>query len=144
MRYCAVHPDAKPAPETSIGIKLMIDHVILNVKDLKESKRFYEAALAPLGYDVIWDLPEWVGFGQAEQADFWVALREPCHAKVHVAFACEARATVHDFYSSALEAGGRDNGPPGIRERYGRDYYTAYVFDPDENNIEAVCRKPAR
>ena len=28
----------------------MIDHVILNVTDLEESKRFFAEALAPLGY----------------------------------------------------------------------------------------------
>ncbi len=48
------------------------------------------------------------------------------------------------FYAAALEAGGNDNGPPGIREHYGPNYYSAFVFDPDGNNIEAVCRKTER
>ena len=119
----------------------MIDHVILNVNDLAASRRFYEEALAPLAYEVVWDLPEWVGFGQAGKADFWIALREPLHTNVHIAFACNERDTVSGFYAAALEAGGNDNGAPGIREHYGPNYYSAFVFDPDGNNIEAVCRK---
>lgn len=89
----------------------MIDHVILNVKDLAASKRFYKETLAPLGYDVVWDLPEWVGFGDAGKAEFWIALREPRHTQVHVAFACTERATVDLFHAAALQAGGKDNGP---------------------------------
>jgi catechol 2,3-dioxygenase-like lactoylglutathione lyase family enzyme len=119
----------------------MIDHVILNVKDLTESRRFYERAFAPLGYGVVWNLPKWVGFGPPGKAGFWIALREPRHTGVHVALRCEDGATVDRFYAAAMEAGGRDNGTPGIREHYGTNYYSAFVFDPDGNNIEAVCRK---
>lgn len=118
----------------------MIDHVILNVQDLLKGKRFYGSALEPLGYSVVWDLPEWVGFGQSGQADFWIALREPRHTSVHVAFRCEDRATVDAFYTAGIEAGGKGNGPPGVREHYHPHYYSAYVLDPDGNNIEAVCR----
>ena len=42
------------------------------------------------------------------------------------------------FHASALEAGGRDNGAPGLRPEYYEGYYGAYVFDPDANNVEAV------
>ena len=119
----------------------MIDHVILNVKNLERSKRFYVEALIPLGYEVIWNLKKWIGLGQEEGADFWIAEREPVHTRVHVAFVCEKRETVDRFYSAALKSGGKDNGPPGVREQYHPDYYGAFVFDPDGNNIEAVCRK---
>lgn len=119
----------------------MIDHVILNVENLEVSKRFYAEALAPLGYEIVWNLEKWVGFGQAGKADFWITLREPPHTKVHVAFGCEERETVDRFYAAALRAGGKDNGPPGIREHYHPNYYGAFVFDPDGNNIEAVCHE---
>ena len=46
------------------------------------------------------------------------------------------------FHAAAIEAGGTDNGAPGLRW-YHTDYYGAYVLDPDGNNIEAVCHKPA-
>ena len=43
---------------------------------------------------------------------------------------------------AGLGAGGRDNGAPGIRAHYHKDYYGAFVIDPDGNNIEAVCHDP--
>jgi len=48
---------------------------------------------------------------------------------------------VDGFYKAALEAGGTDNGPPGLRPSYHPNYYGAFVLDPDGNNIEAVCRE---
>ncbi len=43
-----------------------------------------------------------------------------------------------DHSPAAVAAGGKDNGPPGLRPRYHPNYYGAFVFDPDGNNIEAV------
>lgn len=119
----------------------MIDHVILNVMSFEDSFRFYKAALAPLGYEVIWELAEGAGFGREGKPDFWVIEREPPHTRVHVAFACDDRSTVDAFHQAALEAGGTDNGPPGLREQYHPSYYGAFVLDPDDNNIEAVCHR---
>ena len=47
------------------------------------------------------------------------------------------------FYHAALAAGAKDNGAPGLRERYHPNYYAAFVLDPDGHNIEAVCHNPA-
>ncbi len=47
-----------------------------------------------------------------------------------------------NFTLQALAAGGRDNGPPGIRAYYHPNYYGAFVFDLDGHNIEAVCHAP--
>ena len=47
-----------------------------------------------------------------------------------------------EFYQAAIAAGGRDNGGPGLRPNYHPNYYGAFVFDPDGNNIEAVCHQP--
>jgi predicted lactoylglutathione lyase len=59
-----------------------------------------------------------------------------------VAFLAQSRKTVDEFYAAAIAAGGKDNGKPGIRPHYHENYYGAFVFDPDGNNIEAVCHKP--
>lgn len=120
----------------------MIDHVVLNVSNLDASRRFYEAALAPLGLAVIAEFPEGVGFGSGSKPEFWIALREPVNIGVHVAFASEERQSVHAFHEKALEAGGIDHGAPGLRELYHPHYYGAFVLDPDGNNIEAVCHRP--
>ena len=53
------------------------------------------------------------------------------------------RETVDAFYEAALAAGGKDNGPPGLRVHYHPNYYGAFVRDPDGNNVEAVCHTPA-
>jgi predicted lactoylglutathione lyase len=55
-----------------------------------------------------------------------------------VAFEAQSQEQVDAFYAAALEAGGRDNGPPGIRPEYSDTYYAAYILDPNGNNIEAV------
>ena len=53
------------------------------------------------------------------------------------------RETVDAFYAAAIAAGGKDNGPPGLRPQYHDNYYAAFVLDADGNNIEAVCHSPA-
>jgi catechol 2,3-dioxygenase-like lactoylglutathione lyase family enzyme len=119
----------------------MLDHVGLRVSDYARSKRFYERALAPLGYRVMLEFGgDAAGFG-AERPDFWISPGAPA-APLHVAFTCPDRATVDAFYRAALEAGGRDNGAPGLRPEYHPTYYGAFVLDPDGHNVEAVCHRP--
>ncbi|CAN1554595.1 hypothetical protein MCEMIH16_02328 [Caulobacteraceae bacterium] len=59
-----------------------------------------------------------------------------------LALAAPDRKAVDAFYAAAVAAGGRDNGPPGLRPHYHPDYYGAFVLDPDGLNIEAVCHTP--
>ncbi len=116
----------------------MIDHVTLRVSDFEAAKRFYDAALAPLHYHPLVEYPDETGYG-ADRADFWVVGAERPTSNAHVAVASRDHAGVDAFYAAAMANGGRDNGPPGPRPDYGEDYYAAYVWDPDGNNIEAVC-----
>ena len=123
----------------------MIDHTGLNVSDFGKSKAFYVAALAPLGYQVMMEFPaEMVpqgamGMGVPPKPDFWVAGGTANSPPLHIAFRAASRTQVDAFYRAAMAAGGRDNGPPGVREHYHPDYYGAFVLDPDGHNIEAVC-----
>jgi catechol 2,3-dioxygenase-like lactoylglutathione lyase family enzyme len=120
----------------------VIDHVVLGVHHLDESKFFYEHALAPVGLKIVADGPELIGFGEeGGRAFFWLATREPTH-RVHVAFTASNRATVDAFHAAAMRAGGVDNGAPGVRSQYHEHYYAAYAFDADGNNIEVVCHEP--
>lgn len=120
----------------------MIDHVGLKASDFETSKRFFAAALAPLGYSLIGEFGgAAAGFGADGKPDFWIS-KGPS-APVHVAIASPDRATVDAFHAAALAAGGRDNGAPGVRPQYHPDYYAAFVYDPDGNNIEAVCHASA-
>jgi catechol 2,3-dioxygenase-like lactoylglutathione lyase family enzyme len=129
----------------------MIDHVGLAVADLEASRAFYTAALAPLGISVQMEVTEertgghggHLGFGTPQRPDFWIGSCRAPSASVHVAFAASTRAEVDAFHAAALEAGGRDNGAPGLRPEYHPNYYGAFVLDPDGNNVEAVCHAPA-
>lgn len=126
----------------------MIDHVGIGCSDLFASRRFYEAALAPLGITVLVELtPEMtggdysgIGMGR-DRPSFWFGNDGARGTGVHIAFQADTRAQVDAFYAAAMAAGGRDNGKPGLREHYAPDYYGAFVWDPDGINVEAVCRQ---
>jgi catechol 2,3-dioxygenase-like lactoylglutathione lyase family enzyme len=127
----------------------MLDHVGLAVADYQKAKAFYEKALKPLGIGVIMELtPEQtggvaaVGFGENQKPYFWIGTDDKPKGGQHVAFVAADRKMVDDFYAAALAAGGRDNGKPGLRPHYHADYYGAFVYDLDGNNIEAVCHRP--
>ncbi len=117
----------------------LIDHVHLRVADLDASRRFYRAALEAIGR-----LDAFGENGHAFWADeLYVDRADGPASRVHVAFQARSEAQVQAFHRAAIAAGGRDNGPPGLR-RYGASYYAAFVLDPDGNNIEAVWHGPAR
>lgn len=118
----------------------MFDHVLLKVKDVNASKRFYNAALAPLGFQVEYEGDGMVGFGPKGAPALWLSKGDPT-GPVHLAFVAKTRDAVKAFYAAALPAGGKDNGKPGLRPDYGSNYYGGFVKDPDGNNIEAVCHK---
>ena len=122
---------------------MIIDHIGIGTADYEGSKAFFAKALAPLGIEIIAEYEPWVGFGKAGNAEFWLRRQTTRQEPIHVAFFAENRSQVDAFYKAALAAGGRDNGAPGIRERYHPNYYGAFVLDPDGNNIEAACHKPA-
>jgi catechol 2,3-dioxygenase-like lactoylglutathione lyase family enzyme len=122
----------------------MLDHVGFAVSDYERSKAFYSQALAPLGITLLMEpMNAAAGFGKDGKPFFWIETRSAAQTGVHVAFAVDDRATVDAFHAAALEAGGMDNGAPGVREIYHPGYYGGYVLDPDGNNIEAVCHRPA-
>jgi catechol 2,3-dioxygenase-like lactoylglutathione lyase family enzyme len=119
----------------------MIDHLKLHVRDVERSRTFYEQALAPLGYRVMLEpAPGVVGFG-VDRPEFWLALQSETTSFAHVAFGVETTDLVDAFHATALDAGGRDNGAPGLRPHYHARYYGAFVLDPDGNNVEAVCHR---
>jgi catechol 2,3-dioxygenase-like lactoylglutathione lyase family enzyme len=118
----------------------VIDHIGVGVRDFDESLDFYTRALAPLGLELV-ALDESdnrsAGFGIRGRDDFWIHEGRPL-GRAHLAFEGESREAVDAFHAAALAAGGRDNGPPGVRPAYSDTYYAAYVLDPNGNNIEAV------
>ena len=113
----------------------MIDHLGLGVSDLERSRAFYERALEPLGYRVLIERNGSLGFGRDGKPDFFVHVNRPLSGPTHVAIASPDRATVDAFHAAGLAAGGRDNGPPGLRTHYHQHYYGAFVLDPEATTL---------
>ena len=123
----------------------MFDHVKFGVSDFAASKAFYVKALQPLGVVVIAEGHPTYGV-ELCQPEGTVSLclfqTEEKPAQLHIAFKAESRQQVEAFHRAALEAGGKDNGPPGLRPQYSGKYYAAFVIGPDGHNLEAVFHEP--
>jgi catechol 2,3-dioxygenase-like lactoylglutathione lyase family enzyme len=120
----------------------MFDHVGFGVSDYAASKAFFLKALQPLGVAVVMEGPHGVGLGQNGKPSLWMYQTSEKPAHLHLAFAADNRKQVKEFYRAALEAGGKDNGAPGLRLHYHANYYGAFVIAPDGHNVEAVCHTP--
>jgi catechol 2,3-dioxygenase-like lactoylglutathione lyase family enzyme len=126
---------------------MAIDHVSVGVTNIKRSKDFYDAVLAPLGMRPIYPVEingqlVGVGYGETQKPTFWIQLPINGQAAsmgngVHIAFSTTSRQQVDAFFLAAIERGGVEDGRPGLRTEYHPDYYGAFVRDPDGNKIEA-------
>ena len=122
----------------------MFDHVVFGVTNYEASKAFFLKALTPLGIVVLHEDALGIELSRPETEVSLCIRREheanPAH--LHLAFVAENRQQVRAFYKAALQAGGTDNGAPGLRLTYNPNYYAAFVIAPDGHNVEAVCHKP--
>jgi catechol 2,3-dioxygenase-like lactoylglutathione lyase family enzyme len=128
----------------------VLDHVSVGVTNIDRSRRFYDAALRPLG------LVRIVDFGNGRGSDYGAApgslgveftITNEAQVKTpipgaHLCFRAASRLAVDAFYAAALATRGCDDGAPGLRPHYHADYYCAFVLDPDGHRIEAVCHAP--
>jgi catechol 2,3-dioxygenase-like lactoylglutathione lyase family enzyme len=120
-----------------------ISHVSLGTNDFPRAQAFYDAVLATLGLRRVMGFDEGAGYGH-EFPEFWVQLPHDGAAAnpgngTHVCFSAETQQQVQAFHRKALEMGGEDEGPPGLRKEYSDNYYGAFVRDLDGNKIEAMC-----
>ena len=114
-----------------------VDHLWIRVADVAAAQRFYETVAPHAGFAVVAELGDRTRFSGGNGSFSVVDGRPTEH--VHVAFPAADDATVDAFHRAALQAGYRDNGPPGERPEYHAGYYGAFVLDPDGNNVELVC-----
>jgi catechol 2,3-dioxygenase-like lactoylglutathione lyase family enzyme len=124
----------------------MLHHASFAVSDLARSVQFYDAAFSALGYVRVWEDETAVGYGLPGGGDKFAVKVKPGGISVpregfHLAFAAPSREAVTAFYQAAMAHGGRDNGGAGLHPEYGKDYYAAFVFDPDGYRIEAVINQ---
>ena len=124
----------------------MLDHASVGVRDLARAVAFYDAVLAPLGAVRVWSSERGAAYGPPGQEDKLALFRAdgaaPAGDGAHLALTAPSAAAVDAFHRAALAHGGRDDGAPGPRPRYGAGYYAAFVRDPDGNKLEAVCHLP--
>ena len=116
----------------------MIDHLSVRVSDFNRALTFYKAVLAPLGYRLVMEFPGMAGLGVAGKPDLWLTASDKPINPTHVGFVAD-RKQVDAFHAAGLAIGAASNGTPGVRAEYHPNYYGAFLFDPDQNNIEAVC-----
>lgn len=121
----------------------MFDHVAFGVSDYEASKAFFLKALAPLGVVIVHEGTLGVEMSPPNgQASLCMGKAREKPAPLHLAFRAENRRQVVAFHRAALEAGGKDNGAPGLRPHYHPNYYAAFVIGPDGHNVEVVCHEP--
>jgi catechol 2,3-dioxygenase-like lactoylglutathione lyase family enzyme len=123
----------------------MFDHVKFGVSDYAASKAFYLKALEPLGVAVVSEGSPAYGVEMVRptsKCSLIICQSDEKPAHLHLAFTAENRRQVEAFHRAALEAGGKDNGAPGLRPHYHANYYAAFVIGPDGHNIEVVCHEP--
>ena len=122
----------------------MLDHISIQCADLAASAAFYDAVLAPLGGERIFDFGQTIGYGIPPAPDFWIQAQVTGEGfrESHIAFAAADRATVRQFFSTAVAAGAEVLHEPKLWHEYHDQYYGAFVRDPDGNNVEAVSHGP--
>lgn len=127
----------------------MISYVTLGSNDRVKAKAFFDATLAPLGLTATYADDEMVGYGPAGgETQLWVlqpfdGLDATAGNGSMLALSASSREQVDQVHAAALAAGGRDEGRPGLRDRYGPNYYAAYFRDPEGHKLAVVCRAPA-
>lgn len=119
---------------------MKLDHINLYVSDVAQSRKFYELVLPPAGLPVNREYGDVaVGFGDKNYAVLALVRQESPVQPTHVAFRVSTRDQVDELYETAINAGGIDNGSPGLRPDYHESYYAAFVKDRDGHNLEFVC-----
>ena len=126
-----------------VGAARGIDHVTITTRDCRAAKRFYEPALRPLGFSVVFDWPAggraYLGL-PAEPSSLWIVQRSH-PGRASVSLSAVDRDAVDAFYAAALAAGGQTVSPPAHRPEYTAGTYAAEVLDADGNTLEAICRQ---
>jgi catechol 2,3-dioxygenase-like lactoylglutathione lyase family enzyme len=123
----------------------LLGHVSFGVQSYDASKRFYTAVLKPFGVELVYDNPARKILGYGFDADHEVfnifergdAARAPGPG-THLAFNAPSREAVKEFWEAGVRSGGKNEGEPGLRENYGKNYFAAFIFDPDGFKLEAV------
>ncbi|MEQ8602440.1 MAG: VOC family protein [Marivibrio sp.] len=125
----------------------VISHITLGTNDPSRASRFYDAVIGALGFERLHKPPgKPPAYEKGGPPTVYLYTPEDGRPATwgngtHVAFTADSREQVRAFHEKALALGGACAGPPGPRPAYGRNYYAAYVRDPDGNKLQAVCTR---
>jgi catechol 2,3-dioxygenase-like lactoylglutathione lyase family enzyme len=131
----------------------LLSYVTIGANDLTRSERFYSAVLEPLGYEkairptgIAYALP---GFPDRYNGPGAVYVTKPYDGKeatvgngTMLAFRAPTDGQVRDVHAAGLAAGGADEGSPGFRAEYSKNFYVAYMRDPVGNKLAIFCTVP--
>lgn len=123
----------------------LLGHISLGVSSYSLAKRFYDATFSALGISLVFNDPirRILGYGPNADTEVINIFEKGDDARApgigtHIAFNAPSRKAVDAWYEAGILNGGQANGSPGIREKYGEDYYAAFLVDPDGCRLEAV------
>ena len=129
----------------------MFSHIMLGTNNLAESIAFYDQVMPVLGYFRESTGETYAGYGNKNDIStgincLWIG--NPFNGEIAspgngltVALLASTRDQVNKFYKTALQAGGSDDGAPGIREEAHPNFYAAYILDPTGNKLAVVCHE---
>jgi predicted lactoylglutathione lyase len=109
----------------------LFDHVVLHVKDIEQSKKFYQSIVETLGHTITRESHEGFFIEELE-----VRQNPETTKSLHLAFYAENPWSVKMFHDMALLSGGKS---VEIPTELGGMYMTN-VMDPDGNYIEAIFK----
>jgi catechol 2,3-dioxygenase-like lactoylglutathione lyase family enzyme len=123
----------------------LFTHMFLGSNDVDRSRKFYEAALAPLGRQNVMpaDQPRLVFPSESSTLIVGApANGEPANVAngFTVGFGAADAAAVDAFHAAGLANGGTCEGEPGPRPNAPGNAYGAYLRDPDGHKVCAFCQ----
>ena len=127
----------------------MYSHTTVGANDLARAKDFYDAVLEPLGLEVRYSGGGIIGWGLPGGRPQFLVVRpfdggDPSVGNGSmIALLASKRSVVDACYAAAMAQGGLNEGRPGLRPQYHRNYYGAYFRDLDGNKFCAFCMSPA-
>jgi catechol 2,3-dioxygenase-like lactoylglutathione lyase family enzyme len=129
----------------------MIGYVTLGSNDLEKARTYYDALFGSMGAGRLMEFGEnftmyGTAWGKPAVAITKAYNGEPATAGNGnmVALVLDSRDKVDALYAKALELGGSDEGPPGLRGEEGpQAFYGAYFRDPEGNKFCAFRIGPA-
>ena len=125
----------------------MLLYVTVGTNNIERAQEFYDPVLKTLGYVRQVTKPDEIGYAAEDdvRCRFWVLYpydkQEATFGNgAMTTFLAPGRAAVRAFHSTALLYEGEDEGKPGLRP-FHKNFYGAYVRDPDGNKLSAVCEQ---